>query len=66
MGGGLTEAAKQPVAAAAVRLAPGERMVDRLRESIRNHLQRSRELFSEGKWAEAGKELDAIEAEVRK
>ena len=41
-------------------------VVDRLRKSIRNHLQRSRELFSQGKWAEAGKELDAIEAEVRK
>lgn len=37
---------------------------DQLRESIRNHLRRSRALFSEGKWAEAGKELDAIEKEV--
>jgi uncharacterized membrane protein (UPF0182 family) len=66
MGGGIAEAAKQPVAGAALRVAPAEPMVDRLRESIRNHLQRSRELFSQGKWAEAGKELDAIEAEVRK
>ena len=37
-----------------------------LAETTRNHLLRSRELFSQGKWAEAGKELDAIEAEVRK
>ena len=66
MGGGVTAAAKQPLAAAPARTVPGEPVADRLRESIRNHLQRSREFFSRGKWAEAGKELDAIEAEVRK
>ncbi len=32
---------------------------------IRNHLQRYRELASQGRWAEAGKELEAIEAEVK-
>lgn len=59
--GGPAEAAKQPVAAAAAGPAP-----DRWRESIRNHLRRARELAAQAKWAEAGKELDAIEAEVRK
>ena len=66
MQGGVADAAKQPLAAAAVPTARDESVVDGLRESIRNHLHRSRELFSQGKWAEAGKELDAIEAEVRK
>jgi uncharacterized membrane protein (UPF0182 family) len=35
-------------------------------ESIRGHLRRYRELSSQGKWAEAGKELEAIEAEARR
>jgi uncharacterized membrane protein (UPF0182 family) len=34
-------------------------------ESVRRHLDRYRELSSQGKWAEAGRELDAIQAEVR-
>ncbi len=34
--------------------------------AIRNHLQRYRELVSQGKWAEAGRELEAVEASVRK
>ena len=33
---------------------------------IREHLRRYRELAAQGKWAEAGKELEAIEAEVGK
>jgi len=66
MQGGVAEAAKQPVATTATLAARGEPVVESLRESIRNHLRRSREFFSQGKWAEAGKELDAIEAEVRK
>ena len=64
MQGGRAEVAKQSAAAASA--APAEPTLDRLRESIRNHLRRSRELTGQGKWAEAGKELDAIEAEVRK
>jgi uncharacterized membrane protein (UPF0182 family) len=32
---------------------------------VREHLQRYRELTSQGKLAEAGKELEAIEAEVK-
>jgi uncharacterized membrane protein (UPF0182 family) len=32
---------------------------------VREHLRRYRELSAQGKWAEAGKELEAIEAEVK-
>jgi uncharacterized membrane protein (UPF0182 family) len=38
---------------------------DRRVESIRNHLRRYRELAGQGRWAEAGKELEAIEAELK-
>ncbi|MEO8129281.1 MAG: UPF0182 family protein, partial [Bryobacteraceae bacterium] len=34
-------------------------------DSIRNHLKRYRDLSAQGKWAEAGKELEAIEAAAR-
>jgi hypothetical protein len=34
-------------------------------QRIRDHLRRYRELGAQGKWSEAGKELEAIEAEVR-
>ena len=63
MQSGSAEVPRQPATATAT---PAEPTPDRLRESIRNHLRRSRELTAQGKWAEAGKELDAIEAEVRK
>ena len=35
-------------------------------ENIRQHLQRYRELTSQGKWADAGRELEAIQSEVGK
>ncbi len=35
-------------------------------ESIRNHFRRYRELATKGKWAEAGKELEAIETEAQR
>ena len=35
-------------------------------EQIRNHLQRYRELSAQGKWADAGKELDTIQGLVQK
>ena len=38
---------------------------DRRLESVRNHLRRYKELAGQGKWAEAGKELDAIESELK-
>ncbi|MBM3773613.1 MAG: UPF0182 family protein, partial [Acidobacteria bacterium] len=34
-------------------------------EQVRNHLRRYRELAAQGRWSEAGKELEAIEAQVR-
>jgi len=34
--------------------------------AIRAHIERYRELSAQGKWSEAGKELEAIEAEVKK
>jgi hypothetical protein len=34
-------------------------------ESIRTHLRRYRELAAEGKWAEAGREFEAIQNEVK-
>jgi uncharacterized membrane protein (UPF0182 family) len=38
---------------------------DQRLQRVRDHLRRYRELAAQGKWAEAGKELEAIEAEVR-
>ncbi|HET9322108.1 MAG TPA: UPF0182 family protein, partial [Bryobacteraceae bacterium] len=38
---------------------------DRRLENVRNHLRRYKELAGQGKWAEAGKELDAIESELK-
>jgi hypothetical protein len=34
-------------------------------QRVRDHLRRYRELSSQGRWAEAGKELEAIESEVK-
>jgi uncharacterized membrane protein (UPF0182 family) len=39
---------------------------DQRLEGVRTHLRRYRELSSQGKWSEAGKELEAIETEVRR
>ncbi len=38
--------------------------VDKLRQ-VRDHLQRYRDLSSQGKWAEAGKELEEIQRVVK-
>jgi uncharacterized membrane protein (UPF0182 family) len=35
-------------------------------EEIRQHLKRYRDLAAQGKWSEAGKELEAIESIARK
>jgi uncharacterized membrane protein (UPF0182 family) len=35
-------------------------------DTIRRHLQRYRDLAAQGRWAEAGKELEAVEQEVRR
>jgi uncharacterized membrane protein (UPF0182 family) len=67
MQGGVAEAAKPPAAAAGAAVpAAAAPAPDRRIESIRDHLRRYRELAAQGKWAEAGKELEAIEAEASK
>ena len=38
---------------------------DQRLQRVREHLRRYRELAAQGKWSEAGKELEALEAEVR-
>ncbi len=40
--------------------------LSRLKESIQSHLRRAQEFAAQGKWAEAGKELDAIEVAAQK
>lgn len=35
-------------------------------DSIRQHMQKYRELSAQGRWADAGKELEAIEASLKK
>jgi hypothetical protein len=44
--------------------APGT--TDTRIETIRGHLDRYRALSAQGKWAEAGKELEAVESLVKK
>jgi hypothetical protein len=51
-----------PAAAAGASPArPADARIQRIRE----HLRRYRELAAQGRWSEAGKELEAIEAEAR-
>jgi uncharacterized membrane protein (UPF0182 family) len=59
----VAQATAQPAAAqsATPAAAPDPRLA-----RIREHLRRYQELAGAGKWAEAGKELEAIEAEVGK
>ena len=60
----VVQAAAQPAAGAqssAQAAVPDPRLA-----RVREHLRRYRELAGAGKWAEAGKELEAIEAEVGK
>jgi len=61
------QAEMQAPAAASAPPSSGQAPVtaDRRLESVRNHLRRYRDLAAQGKWAEAGKELEAIEAEVK-
>ena len=46
-------------------VAPLPASSDKRLENVRQHLRRYRELAGQGKWVEAGKELEAIEAEVK-
>jgi uncharacterized membrane protein (UPF0182 family) len=63
-GGRPAEVARKAAAPSASTAAPAA-TGDRRVESVRNHLRRYKELAGQGKWAEAGKELDAIEAELK-
>jgi hypothetical protein len=60
-------AAKLPAPApgGAAPAAPPPAPTDRRLESIRNHLRRYRELMGQGRWSDAGRELEAIENESR-
>jgi uncharacterized membrane protein (UPF0182 family) len=60
----IQQAAASPAAAAGTPAAamPG---ADQRLARVREHLRRYRELAAQGKWADAGKELEAIEAEVK-
>ncbi len=62
----LVQQASAPAApaAAASAAAPSPGADPRIAR-VRDHLRRYRELAFQGKWAEAGKELEAIEAEVK-
>jgi hypothetical protein len=58
----VTQAGAQAVAPAVAAVKAGDPRLD----GIRQHMQRYRELASQGKWADAGRELDAIQSEVSK
>jgi hypothetical protein len=55
-----TPAARAEQTAVQPRSAPAPAETDTLRQ-IRDHMQRYRDLSSQGKWAEAGKELEEIQ-----
>ena len=50
-----------PAGAAASALPAPQPAADTRVPTIRDHLRRYRELVSQGKWAEAGRELEAVE-----
>jgi uncharacterized membrane protein (UPF0182 family) len=54
-----------PPGTAAPPAAPASDAAARL-QSVRDHLKRYRDLAAQGRWAEAGKELEAIESEVKR
>jgi uncharacterized membrane protein (UPF0182 family) len=69
--GGGARAPAVPVDASATPTVPGTPAppvvtTDPRIENARRHFQRYRDLSSQGKWAEAGKELDALQAELNK
>jgi len=60
-----TAASAPPAAGAAPSTPPSASTSDQRLARVRDHLRRYRELAAQGKWADAGKELEAIEAEVK-
>jgi len=65
-GPGAAPAPIQPQPQAAPARGPAPPVSDPRIESIRQHLERYRQLTSQGKWADAGRELEAIQNEVQK
>jgi hypothetical protein len=63
--GGSAAPAPAPAAAAAPAAPAPAAEPDRRIEAVRRHLERYRALAAQGKWAEAGKELEALESVVR-
>ncbi|HWQ56367.1 MAG TPA: UPF0182 family protein [Bryobacteraceae bacterium] len=61
---GAPGAAAAPAAAPTAK-APTPPGTDQKLETIRQHLKRYRDFAAQGRWAEAGKELEAIEAAAR-
>jgi uncharacterized protein len=61
----INQATSAAAPAAAAGTAPSAPSGDPRLARIREHLRRYRELAAQGKWSEAGKELEAIEAEVK-
>ena len=57
---------QQPAASGQVVTSAAQPVSDPRVDTIRMHLQRYREFSAQGKWAEAGKELEAVESTVRK
>jgi uncharacterized membrane protein (UPF0182 family) len=55
-----------PAAAAVAAPKPGSPDVQMRLERLRQHLVRYREMTGQGRWAEAGKELEALDAELQK
>ena len=58
----VLEAGAKAVAPALAAVKSGDPRI----ESIKKHLDRYKELASQGKWSDAGRELDAIQSEVSK
>ncbi len=58
--------AAPPPAPGAAAVKPAAPASDQRVEAIREHLRRYRQFAGEGHWAEAGKELEAIETEVNR
>jgi uncharacterized membrane protein (UPF0182 family) len=70
LSGGAQQLIQQAAAAPQTAPVPGAAAVappaaDQRLQRVREHLRRYRELGAQGKWSEAGKELEAIEAEVK-
>ncbi len=65
MYGGVREAARRAAPAAGAP-PPAVAPLERKLETIRQHLRRYRELAAQGRWAEAGKELEAVETEAQR